>query len=211
MHLRRIACFLLGGWMIGSVLMLCVTGWNYDAAADVASSPGPELAKLLAKLPGEQGRMLLFHMANEANRSYGTVWETTQLLIGFSTAFVLFLERRTRFYSVAIGVMLLLVLFECFIIIPQSDWVGRSVDFVPWNVYSAARDQYWNLRGLFISMEVLKLLVGAGVTGALLMTRSYLRFSPTELAETELKAERSPRPGKSRTRTRTSGEHASRP
>ncbi|MGI8744500.1 MAG: hypothetical protein ACR2NN_18380 [Bryobacteraceae bacterium] len=210
MHLRRIACFLLGGWLVGSALMLFITSWNYDAASDVFRSPSPEMAKMLAELPGEEARMLLFHMANEASRSYGTAWGITQLVMGFSTAVALFLERRTRFYSAGIGLMLLLVLFECFVILPQLEWVGRSVDFVSWKVYSSARDQYWNLRAVFLGIESVKLLVGAGVTVALLVARSRSRSIRPEDEESGAGEAPPSRPATSRVRIRKSGEHAAR-
>jgi hypothetical protein len=210
MHLRRIACFLLGGWLVGSVLMLCVTSWNYDAAGDVFRSPSPEMTQMLAKLPGEEARMLLFHAANEASRSYGTVWEIAQLVIGFSTATALFLERRTRFYSAGIALMLLLVLFECFVILPQLDWVGRSVDFVSWKVYSSARDQYWNLRAVFLGIESVKLLVGTGVAAALLIARSRSRPNRPNHQEAEEATPQPVRRRRSRSTSGSSGEHAAR-
>ena len=209
MHLRRLACFLLGCWLMGSVLMLCVTSWNSDAADALAGSHSPETSKLFAPLRGEQVRMLVFHMANDASRSYGAVWEIMQLVIGLGIAVALFLERRTRLYSIAIGLMLLLVLFECFVILPQLDWLGRSVDFVPWKTSSPTRDQYWNLRAVFLGMESLKLLIGFGLTAILLTLRSRRRGQRPELVEIETSEARPQSLRKTRTssKSRDSREH----
>jgi hypothetical protein len=185
MHLRRIACFLLGGWLIGSLLMLFVNSANYDAADDVLRSPPPQATKLLSNLTGEQARMVMFFMANEASRSYVTVWECMQLLMGLGTAASLFLERRTRFYSAGVGLMLLLVLFEWLVILPQLDWLGRSIEFIQWKVDSSARAQYWNLRAVYLGVETVKLLVGAGVVAALLIMRNRSRVSRRETGEAE--------------------------
>lgn len=185
MHLRRIACSLLGGWIIGSMLMLFVNSANYDAAEDALRSPPAEAAKLLSSLTGEQARMVMFFMANEASRSYVTFWEPIQLLMGFGTAVSLFLERRTRFYSAGVGLMLLLVLFEWLVILPQLDWLGRSIEFVPWKLYSSARGQYWNLRAVYLGVETVKLLVGGLLIAALLIMRSRSRGSKREAMEPE--------------------------
>lgn len=165
--------------------MLCVTSWNYDAAAALAASHSPETTRLFAPLRGDQARMLIFLMANEASRSYGTAWEIMQIVIGLGAALALFLERRTRLYTIGIGLMLLLVLFEGFVILPQLDWLGRSVDSVPWKVSSPARDQYWNLRAVFLTMESLKLLLGFGLAGTLLVLRTRSRTQRPEVMQLE--------------------------
>lgn len=205
MHLRRLACFLLGSWLTGSVLMLCVTTWNYEAADALAGSHSPETTKLFYPLRGEQARMLVFHISNEASRSYGTAWESLQLAIGLAVAAALFLERRTRFYSIGIGLMLVLVLFECYAILPQLDWLGRSADFVSWRVNSQTRDQYWNLRAVFLGMESLKMLLGLGITGALLIARSRGRSELTQVEALESNQERPQSLRKTRTRSSSHG------
>src|SRR5205814_9625952 len=108
-------------------------------------------------LTGEQARMLMFFMANEASRSYFTLWESVQLLMGLGTAVALFLERRTRLYSAGVGLMLLLVLFEWLGVLPQLDWLGRSIEFVPWKMDSSARGQYWNLQAVYLGVQTVKL------------------------------------------------------
>lgn len=198
---------------MGSVLMLCVNSWNYDAADALAKSHSPETTKLFAALRAEQARMLVFHIVNEASRSYGTAWEIMQFVIGLAAALALFLERRTRWYPIGIGLMLLLVLFEWFVILPQLDWLGRSVDFVPSKVNSPTRDQYWNLRAVFLGMESLKLLIGAGLTVTLLSIRSRTRGQPREQVETETNPgssdarPRSLRRRRTSSKSRRSGEH----
>lgn len=195
--------------MMGSLVMLYVSSSNYDAAGDVLRGPSAQTARILNRLPGEDGRMLLFHMANEATRSYGAAWELVQLAIGLPAAFLLFLERRTRFYSIGVGLMLLVVLFEYFVLLPQLDWLGRTADFVSWKVTSTPRDQYWNLRAVFLGIEVLKLLVGAGVSGALLTVRSRSQVTRPPESETKSEELRAARPTPVR-RRRSSGQHTPR-
>ena len=193
---------------MGSVLMLCVTSWNDESASAVAGSHSPQTAKALFPLRGEQARMAVFYITNEATRSYGTVWEVMQFVIGLATAGALFLERRTRLYTIAIAVMLLVVIFEWLVILPHLGYLGSSIDMVPWNTSSAARDQYWNLRAVFIGMETLKLLLGAGLTGALLVIRTRSRSQSTDLPDPVLTTgERSERRRKSRAGSR---EHTTR-
>jgi hypothetical protein len=210
MHLRRIALFLLGGWLVGSVLILFVSSANYEAADAVLRSPPPQAAKVLSILPSEQGRMLLFFVASEASRSYSTVWEPLQSLLGIGTAGALFLDRRTRFYSAGIGLMLLLVFFEWLVILPQLDWLGRSIDFVSWKVYSSTRDQYWNLRAVYLGVGMVKLLVGAGVVAALLVMRTRSRGSRHEIGEAESGETVPGRSSGGRRRSGGSGQHTAR-
>ena len=193
--------------------MLCVTSWNYDAAAAIAASHSPRIAKLLVPLRGEQARMLIFHIANEATRSYGTAWEATQVLIGLGAAAALFLERRTRLYIIGVGVMLLVAIFEWLVILPQLGYLGSSVDLVPWNLNSPTRDQYWNLRAVFIGMESLKLLLGAGLAAALLVIRGKSQAQRTESEDPMTTSGVRPQSlRKTRTRSRSSGsrEHSTR-
>ena len=194
---------------MGSVLMLCVTSWNYDAAAAVAGSHSPETAKLLFPLRGEQARMLVFHIANEVTRSYSGAWEALQLIVGLGAAAALFLERRTRLYTIGIGFMLLVVIFEWLVILPQLNYIGSSVDMVPWKMNSPVRDQYWNLRAVFVAMECLKLLLGAGLAAALLIIRSRTQAQRTEAEDLVTTGARPESLRKTRTRSRSrSREHS---
>src|SRR5205807_5686186 len=143
----------------------------------------PQATKLLSTIGSEQRRMLLFFVANEASRSHETTWELLQLLMGFGTAIALFLDRRTRLYSAGIGLMLLLVLFELLVILPQLDWLGRSNGFVSWKVSSITRNQYWNLHAVYLGVGIVKLLVGAAVAAALFFMRSRSRGARTESTE----------------------------
>lgn len=210
MHLRRIALFLLGGWLVGSVLALLISTSNYEAADAILRSPPPEAAKMLAALPGEHGRMLMFFVANEATRSFSGLWEPLQLLLGFGTGLALFLERRTRFYSAGIGLMVLLVLFEWLAILPQLDWLGRSIDFVAWKVYSSTRDQYWNLQAVYLGVGAVKLLVGTGVAAALLFMRTRSRSSRQETLDPESGEQLSTHSRTGRRRSGGSGQHTTR-
>ena len=183
MRLRRLACFLLGGWLLGSILALLTADSNFETADALLRIRAPETAKLLSKLEGEEQRMLMFFMAEEASRASTAIWQIMQIWLGIGTVVTLFLERHTRFYSAWAGLMLLLVLFEWLAVTPQLNWLGRSIDFVPWKLYSNTRDQYWNLRGVYLGVEAVKLLAGALIVAALLHGRK--RRSQNEEREHE--------------------------
>ncbi len=187
--------------------MLLVTGVNSEAVDDVLRGPPPSAVTVLKKLNGEQARMLLSYMADEASRSYTTAWSVLQLVLAIPALGILLMERRTRYYTIGVALMLLLVLFEWLVITPQLDWLGRTVDFVPWKTRSATRDQYWNLRAVYLGMEILKILLGAGVTVMLVIMRSRPRAVTAELTQLQ-----PPEEGARRRRTRrsrSSGEHTS--
>ena len=136
--------------------------------------------------------MLLFYMADEASRSYTTAWSVLQLVLALPTAAILLVERRTRYYSIGVGLMLLLVLFEWLVITPQLDWLGRTIDFIPAKTASTTRNQYWNLRAVYLWIEILKILLGTGVTCMLVIMRTRARTAVTDRIQPELEEAGSP-------------------
>jgi hypothetical protein len=175
MHFRRIAAFLLGAWLAGTLLMLWVSNQNQESAAALVRAPGPETTKMILTLGQEQVRMLTSFVANEANRAYAVVWEWFQVFLGLVAVCVLLMERKNRVEAAGCIAMVILVLFEALFVSPELAYLGRGVDFVPWRAFNAARDQYWSLNAVFLGMETLKIILGLGVVASLFVVRSRRR------------------------------------
>src|SRR5271154_5230083 len=96
MHHTRIAVFLLGAWLFGSLSIAYVATQNFDAVDQVMKNPPPAAAKMIQTLGDDNARHLLRHLAGEENRSYFETWELAQLFIGVALIVVLLLGIENR-------------------------------------------------------------------------------------------------------------------
>lgn len=171
MHHTRIAVFLLGAWLLGSVFLAFVATRNFHTVDAVLSSPAPEASKMIQTLGHEPSRQLLRYLAGEQNRGFFQAWELAQLVIGAAlTGFLLFGVEKRLLAGLA-GAMLTLTLFQYLKITPDLVWLGRSIDFLPWTAESQARDQFWKLHRIYGGIEVVKMLLAVTIAGFLLPMR----------------------------------------
>jgi len=165
MHHTRIAAFLLGCLLLGSLFLTFVATRNFRAVDAVLQAPPPEASKMIQTLGQQNARQLLRYLAGEENRSYFETWELTQIVIGIALTGILLFGVKNRLLASLTGAMLILALFQHFKITPDMLWLGRSIDFVPPAVESQSRDQFWKLHGIYSGIEVVKMLlavIGAG-------------------------------------------------
>lgn len=171
MHHTRIAAFLLGCLLLGSLFLTFVATRNFRAVDAVLDAPPPDASKMIQTLGRPNARQLLRYLAGEENRSYFEAWELTQIVLGVAlTGILLFGVENRRLASLA-GAMLVLALFQHFKITPDMLWLGRSIDFVPAAAESQARDQFWKLHGIYSGIEVVKMLLALTVAGFLFPMR----------------------------------------
>ena len=176
MHHSRIAAFLLGALLLGSLFLTFVATRNFHAVDAMLNSPPPEASKMIQTLGHQNARQLLRYLAGEENRSYFEAWELAQLALGVAlVAFLLFGVEKRLLAGLA-GAMLALTLFQHFKITPDLMWMGRSIDFLPAAAESQARDQFWKLHGIYGGIEVVKMLLAVTIAGFLFpMRRRRLR------------------------------------
>jgi len=171
MHLSRIATLLLGAWLAGTLFMSFVATRSLDEVDDVLKSTAPPAEKIIQMIGYDNARMLLRLMAGEENRYYDNTWEEVEIVLGVLLTAVLFLGVRNAWLGTISTVMLALVLFSHFRITSDLSWLGRSIAFVPWNVRSLLRDQYWKLNAIHQAIAVVKLLLGSVIAGLLFAVR----------------------------------------
>ncbi|MBI1785960.1 MAG: hypothetical protein HYR60_00135 [Acidobacteria bacterium] len=166
MHTRRVASWLLGAWMSGSLLMFLVATQNFRAVDRLLTAPAEPASKLIQSLGPDGARLLLRYHSSELNRWYFTKWEIAQAaLLSFLAGWcyrAISHSRVARFLPVAI---LVLVLLERFLLTPEIVRLGRLIDFAP---AAPERAQFWRLHGAYSAVEALKLLLGVVLTAALL-------------------------------------------
>jgi hypothetical protein len=171
MHHTRIAAFLLGSLLLGSLFLVFVATRNFRAVDAVLGAPPPEASKMIQTLGHSDARQLLRYLAGEENRSYFETWELTQIFLGLALTGVLLFGVENRLLASLAGAMLVLALFQHFKITPDMLWLGRSIDFVPPGAESQARDQFWKLHGIYSGIEVVKMLLALTVAGFLFPMR----------------------------------------
>ena len=171
MHHTRIATFLLGAWLLGSVFMTFVATQNFETVDRVLKSPAVEAEKMIQALGSNNARQLLRYLAGEENRFVFENWELAQLvLVAVLTGFLLF-GVKNRMLAAFAGAVLILTLFEHFKVTPELAWLGRSIDFLPSKAESLARDQFWRLHAVYGVIELAKLALGIIVAGFLFAMR----------------------------------------
>jgi hypothetical protein len=171
MHHTRIAAFLLGAWLLGSVFMTFVATQNFETVNRVLKSPTLEANKMILALGSNNARQLLRYLVGEENRFFFENWELAQLILVASLTGLLLFGVKSRMLAGFAGAMLILTLFQRIKVTPELAWLGRSIDFLPWTAESLARDQFWRLHTAYAVIEVAKLLLGVAIGGFLLTGR----------------------------------------
>lgn len=173
MPTRRLASFLLGLWLGGSVFMTFVATQNFASVDRLLNSPDPAAAKMIRTLGLENARMLLRHQVAEQNRFYFESWEWSQIALGIALVVTLFFASKGNLWVLGFSLaMLILVIFVRVMVTPEITGLGRGIDFVPKGVPSPARDQFWRFHAAYSGIEVMKLIIGVGLVGYLFWHRA---------------------------------------
>src|SRR5208282_3012037 len=114
MQHSRIAAFLLGALLLGSLFLAFVATRNFRAVDAVLNSPPPEASKMIQTLGHQNARQLLRYLAGEENRGYFEAWELAQLALGVALVAFLLLGVEKRLLASLAGAMLALTLFQHF-------------------------------------------------------------------------------------------------
>lgn len=163
--------FLMGAWMVGSVMVAFVATQNFRAVDRVLAAPaGADLHRKLEGIPPDDARMILRHLASEMNRYYFRVWEWAQLVLGGLVLTLLVRSGRSDALARALIVaMLAIVLVFIVYLTPQIVTLGRSLDFVSRTPPPPQYARFWRFHIAYTLLELVKLLLGAGVLVRLLL------------------------------------------
>jgi hypothetical protein len=162
MH-HRIAAFLLGCWILGSLFMMFVATQNFRTVDRVLTSAPPQAEQMIQTLGPGRARDLLRYLAGEENQLFFTSWETAQLILGVALAGILFFGAHNRLLAGLAACLLILTVFQHFQVTREMIALSRSID-----VQSAPPSQFWRLHALYGSIEVLKLAIALAIAGLLL-------------------------------------------
>jgi hypothetical protein len=180
MHRHRIAAFLTGCLILGSLLMIFVATQDFATVDRVLAAPPHPATQMFQTLPPQNARLLLRHLAGEENRLFFTSWELAQIALGLPLTAILLLARNSRLLAGLAGAALILALFQHFRVTPEMIALDRLVEFGGGSE-SAAYSQFWRLHGLYGVLEVAKLALLAIVAGILLFGRRKKTTKPLEV------------------------------
>ncbi|HTW64898.1 MAG TPA: hypothetical protein VME17_09800 [Bryobacteraceae bacterium] len=170
MHYHRIAAFLSGCLILGSLFMIFVATQNFQTVDRVLASPPPQAAQMFQTLGPESSRDLLRYMAGEDNQLFFVSWEIAQIILGIGLTAILLFALRSGLLAGMSGGMVIIALFQHFRVTPEMISFGRMIDFGA-GVGSAAYNQFWRLHGLYGVLEVVKLILLIAVAAFLLFSR----------------------------------------
>jgi hypothetical protein len=181
MHFRRLAAFLLGIWLGGSVFMDMVATQNFHSVDRLLAAPSPQVQERIQALGGpDAARAFLRYQVAEQNRSYFETWERIQIGLGVALLFVLlFGSVPDKLLLLLTLLMLAIVLVMRFFLTPEITQLGRAIDFVAPGTPSGDRTRFWTFHGAYSASELVKL--GLGIVLVVLMVRRRKRSHSAEI------------------------------
>lgn len=172
MHTRRLAAFLLGAWLFGSLLFTYVSMQSIAQVERIIATPPQQLTREIDNMGYDVTRQLLRYQSVETTRHLYPIWGVLE--IGMAISFlvaVTLTAHRSRILIVLGGLMLILTGLTHFWLNPSLTATGRAVDFLAPGATSFERTSYENLLIWQRVFEVLKILLGVAVAGRLLVDR----------------------------------------
>jgi len=171
---------LILGWFLGlTAAMLLVATHNFKGVDSVLASPADDARKILAKLDPDQRRMLLRYQASELNRYYFTWYLNVQIAVGLALGLnLLFATKANKFMIVFAGLLVAVTIFQRAVLLPEIEFLGHAIDFLPASTPSPARDRFWSFHSIFSGVEVAKIVI-AIVIGIKMLVRSDTRRRPS--------------------------------
>jgi hypothetical protein len=151
---------------------------NLHSASTLMSSPAVPVAAMIKTLGPDQMALLLHHQAAEENRNIMYVWEQAQIVLGLVLGGCLYFATQKRMLSLVLcGIMLTLVLFQFWAVMPEMAYRGRETDFPPGNNTTSIMVRAMFLYQMAVVSEVLKLLVGGILASYLFAFRTSRKRS----------------------------------
>ena len=173
MHTRRVATFILGVWLGGSLMMLLLQTANLHFTASLLATPSDQAAEFLKHGAQQDYALMMHYQAAEQNRRYEDIWEDVEFGLGAILAATLFLGTQRRIFPMAIcGLMLVMLIFEHVGVTPSLGYRGRETDFPPGNAAVDALVRMYALGQIFAWVEGSKLVLGILLAGYLFIFRA---------------------------------------
>jgi hypothetical protein len=173
---RRVGAVLLGFWLGAGVFADIAVTQNFATVDRFLAAPGNILAATeLTKIGRERERVILRRNAGEENNFIFENWERAEFFIGAALLFVLAFGGRPDKLMLALTLaMPITVAVQHFYLSPQVTDLGRRIADLP--PKHPLNTTFWTFHGIYSGVEILKLLLGAGLA---------LRFSIRRKTDTD--------------------------
>ena len=179
MHSRRLASLLIGAWLAASIFMDFAAIQNFRSVDRFLNAPGPLAAQQLQQMGGKaSARVLLRNQAAEVNRFLFEQWEHAELALGIVLIMVFIFGHGDvpQASLILAALMLCVVAVDRFFLTGEITRLGRLLDYP--NTPGADAAAFWRLHGLYSGLELLKLALGLGLAGTLVIRhRDKTRFA----------------------------------
>ncbi|HUA22148.1 MAG TPA: hypothetical protein VMB25_25565 [Bryobacteraceae bacterium] len=162
MHCHRIAAFLAGCWILGSLFMMFVATQNFQAVDRVLAAPDEAAAPLIQTLGNGNSRVLLRQLVADENAFYFESWELAELVLGTLLAGFLLLGARRQVLAGLAVAMVALAAFQHFRVTPEMIAMARSLE------PASSRADFGRLHALYGILEIVKLGLAVGIAAAIL-------------------------------------------
>jgi hypothetical protein len=170
MHSRRLASLLIGAWLAASIFMDFAAIQNFRSVDRFLSAPGALAAEQIKAVGGRaEARLFLRAGASETNRYLFEQWEYAQLIIGviLLAVFVYGHGDAPRVAIVLTILMLCIAAADRLLLTPEITRLGRLLDYA--SVPGGDPALFWRLHGIYSSLELVKLALGLGIAGVLVV------------------------------------------
>jgi hypothetical protein len=169
MHTRRVGAFLMGAWLLGTFLMTFVTWQSLVNVDRILNSPPQQVAKEFSDIGTDVTRQILRFEAENLNRHLTETWQVMQLGIGGALLATSFLtSHRSRFVIAGTAIMMLIVVYMYYSLIPGMIQLARSFDFLPIGAAPNERASYQSFAVWYRVLEILKSMIGVLIAVRLL-------------------------------------------
>ena len=183
MHSHRLITFVLGSWLLGTLLVGFFLSQSDRNVERVITSPPDFLAKEVEEIGHPRLRRLFEAQASNLNRHVREAWDFLQMGLGASLLLISVAgDRRNRVLLAMSGSMFALSLLFAFYLTPIINESGRLIEGLASTVATDARDSLTAFQLTRTATECLKVLLGTIL--AVELIRVHHRSRSQGLAET---------------------------
>lgn len=162
---RHLLLWLLGGWFFLSVTMAFVASANFHVLDPAALRQADQI---YAEIPAAERQRDLRYAASEINRYLFSVYSTVHVIVAAAAFALLWLvrlpPRRRLWIAAALGLALVFAVVFVAWFTPTMVTLGREIDFLPRDPAPPPVLRFYQLHGVNVTMEMIKLALLAAVT-----------------------------------------------
>src|SRR5262245_5573594 len=172
MHTRRVGAFLIGAWLLGSIVVAYVATQSLAMTDRILSNPPVAITRELDYLGRDMSRMIFRYHAAQTNRHVFESWHVLQLgLLAAFLATSLLTSHRSNALIAASAFMIVLVVVQAFYLTPILNGLSRSFDFLAPGAGTTDREHFQSYHRVYMTLEILKFVAALVMTGRLLFDR----------------------------------------